>query len=201
MSWSFEGTYFENCNCDAPCPCTWSWLKWPATHERCNAVLAYHIERGEIEGVDVSDLTFGLILDTPPMMGDGNWRVGVLLDDRASAEQADKLGAVLSGQKGGPPSMLAPLIDEMLGVESVPVSYEDDGRQHRVRFGEMIDIEVEDMVNEPFDEPVRMTNIPHPSASTLTVAPATRSTVAAFGVEFDGTGTSGFSAPFAWSGA
>jgi hypothetical protein len=35
----------------------------------------------------------------------------------------------------------------------------------------------------------------------LTVAPATRSTVAAFGVEFDGTGTSGFSAPFAWSGA
>ena len=91
MSWSLEGTYFENCNCDAPCPCTWSWLKLPATHERCNALLAFHIERGTIDGVDVSDLSFGLVVDAPPMMGEGNWRVGVLLDDRASEEQAGKL--------------------------------------------------------------------------------------------------------------
>lgn len=200
MPWSFEGTYLENCNCDAICPCTWSWLKLPATHERCNAVLAFHIDRGELDGTDVSDLSFGIVLDTPPMMGDGNWRVGVLLDDRASEEQAEKLGAVLGGERGGPLSMLAPLIGEMLGVQSVPISYEDDGRQHRVRFGDMIDVEVEDMVNEPFEEPARLTNIPHPAASTLTVAPATRSTVSAFGIEFDGTNTSGFSAPFAWSG-
>jgi hypothetical protein len=65
----------------------------------------------------------------------------------------------------------------------------------------MIDVEVTDMVNEPYDEPVRMTNIPHPAASTLTIAPASRSKVAAFGIEFDGTNTSGFSAPFTWSGA
>jgi hypothetical protein len=201
MSWSLEGTYFENCNCDAPCPCTWSWFKLPATHERCNALLAFHIERGTIDGVDVSDLSFGMLLDAPPMMGEGNWRVGVLLDDRASEEQAGKLGQVLSGDLGGPPAMLAPVIGEMLGVESVPITYEDDGRKHRARFGDTIDVEVMDMVNEPYDEPVRMTNIPHPAASTLTIAPATRSKVAAFGIEFDGTNTSGFSAPFNWSGA
>jgi hypothetical protein len=164
-------------------------------------LLAFHIERGTIDGVDVSDLSFGMILDAPPMMAEGNWRVGVLLDDRASEEQAGKLGQVLSGDLGGPPAMLAPVIGEMLGVQSVPITYEDDGRQHRARFGDMIDVEVTDMVNEPFEEPVRLTNIPHPAASTLTIAPGTRSKVSAFGIEFDGTDTSGFSAPFNWSGA
>ena len=201
MSWSMEGTYFENCNCDAPCPCTWSWLTWPATHERCNVVLVYHIDRGQVDGVDISDLAFGLVVDAPPMMAEGNWRVGILLDDRASHEQAGKLGQVLGGELGGPPSMLTPLIGEVLGVESVPITYEDDGRYHRARFGDMIDVEVADIVNPPFDEPVRFTNIPHPSASTLTLAPATRSKVAAFGIAFDGPKTSGFSAPFNWSGA
>ena len=200
MSWSMDGTYFENCNCDAVCPCTWSGMTLPATHNRCNALLAFHIERGQIDGVDVSDLSFGLVLDTPQIMADGNWRVGVLLDDRASEEQAGKIGQVLGGERGGPPAMLAPVIGEMLGVQQVPISYEDDGRQHRARFGDMIDVEVIDTVNEPFGEPVRLTNIPHPAASTLTVAPASRSTIAAFGIEFDGTNASGFSAPFNWNG-
>ncbi|MFW6074150.1 MAG: DUF1326 domain-containing protein [Chloroflexota bacterium] len=200
MSWSMDGTYLENCNCDATCPCTWSWLKLPATHERCNALLAFHIDSGEIDGTDVSDLTFGMVLDAPANMVDGNWRVGVLLDDRATEEQAGKLGAVLGGQMGGPPSVLAPLISEILGIETVPVTYEDDGRQHRVRFGDMVDTEVEDMVNEPFEEPVQLTNIPHPAASTLTMATGTRSTINAFGIQFDGAQTSGFSAPFHWTG-
>jgi hypothetical protein len=201
MAWSMNGTYLENCNCDAPCPCTWSWLKWSATHDRCYAFLAYHIDDGDIDGVDVSDLSFALVLDAPPNMGDGNWRVGVILDERASQDQADKLGTVLSGQMGGPPAMLAPVIGEIVGVEMMPIQFEDDGRRHRVRVGDSVRIEVEDMVNEPFDDPVTLTSIPHPSNSTLTVAPAVQSTISAFGFEFDGTGTSGFSAPFSWSGA
>jgi len=47
-------------------------------------------------------------------MSEGNWRVGVYLDDVASDSQAERLGAVLSGQAGGPPAMLGPLIGEML---------------------------------------------------------------------------------------
>jgi hypothetical protein len=33
----------------------------------------------------------------------------------------------------------------------------------------------------------------------LTVSPATKSKVDVFGVTFDGTGTSGFNAPYSWS--
>ena len=129
MAWQLEGTYFESCSCDAVCPCTWSALTAKATLDRCRALLAYHVESGQIDGVDVSGVSFALFLDTPPVMSEGNWRVGVYLDDAASDRQAEQLGAVLSGQAGGPPAMLGPLIGEMLGVEKTRITYSDDGHE------------------------------------------------------------------------
>jgi hypothetical protein len=57
MAWRLEGTYFENCPCDMVCPCTTSGLTMPADAERCRVTLVFHIDSGEIEGVDVSGLT------------------------------------------------------------------------------------------------------------------------------------------------
>src|SRR5436189_103962 len=122
MAWTLEGTYFENCSCDTICPCTWSGLTAPATHDRCYAMLAFHIDRGEIEGVDVGGLTFALVVDSPPVMADGNWKVGVVLDGAASEEQAGALGRVVGGQLGGPPAMLGPLLGEMAGIEKAPAA-------------------------------------------------------------------------------
>lgn len=60
MGWRLEGTYIESCSCDEVCPCTWSALTAKATLDRCRALLAYHVESGEIDGVDVSGLSFAL---------------------------------------------------------------------------------------------------------------------------------------------
>jgi hypothetical protein len=201
MAWSLEGTYFENCNCDAICPCTWSGLSEPATHDRCKVVLNYHIDRGAIDGVDVSGLTFAIVADTPPVMIDGNWRVGVLLDDKATQEQAQQLGSVISGQKGGPPAMLHPLIGEMLGVQSMPVTYTEEGRRHRVQWGDAVSMEVEDFYAGPQQQPVKLDNVFHPSNSTLTVTKSVGTRVSVFGIEYGETGTSGAASPFSWSGA
>lgn len=76
MAWRLDGTYFESCSCDEVCPCTWSAFTAKATLDRCRALLAYHVDSGEIDGVDVSGLNFAIFLDTPPVMGEGNWRVG-----------------------------------------------------------------------------------------------------------------------------
>ena len=85
--------------------------------------------------------------------------------------------------------MLGPLIGEMLGVETVPFAYSDDGRRHQVRIRDGIDIEVEveDYI-PPGSEagPVRLMNIVHPANTTLTVLRATGSRVSAFGVELAG---------------
>jgi hypothetical protein len=200
MAWKLDGTYFENCSCDVLCPCSASSLTLPADKERCTFLFAYHVDNGEIEGVDVSDRTVLLVGDTPAQMTDGNWRVGLIMDDGASEEQAQALGAVFGGQKGGPMELLAPLIGEMLGLEQMSIEYEDDGFKHRLKAGDGIDLEVEDIVPEGFSEPSRLTGVFHPSNSTLTVARATRSKIQAFGMEFENEGKNGHSAPFSWAG-
>ena len=200
MAWSIEGRYFENCSCEVPCPCTAS-LTLGADYDRCRAVLVFHVDSGEVEGVDVSGLTIAAVADTPKYMHEGQWRLGVLVDESASDEQAEKLGAVFGGQLGGPMEALAPLVGEDLGVQRVAMEFSSDGGRHSLRVGDAGHVEVEDVV--PFGvesgEPVRMTGVFHPAGSELTVAKAGDSQLTAFGLEPALAGKSGFSAPFAWS--
>jgi hypothetical protein len=199
MVWSLEGTYFENCSCDTVCPCTWSGLTAHATHDRCLAMLAFHIDRGNVEGVDVSGLSFALVVDAPPVMADGGWKVGVVLDAAASDEQAGALGRVVGGQLGGPPAVLGPLVGEIAGIEQAPAEWHQAGDEVSVRFGDLIDVSVATVHSGGLPDPVRLVNVFHPANTTLTVSPGTKSKVDAFGIRFDGTGTSGFTAPYAWS--
>jgi len=135
-----------------------------------------------------------------PWMHDGNWRVGVFMDAAASKPQAEKLGAVFSGQMGGPMAGLAPLIGEMLGVERARITYDEDGRGHHVRIGDAVDVGVQDFVALEGHDPVQLTNVFHPSNTTLTVAPANAAHLSTFGIDWGREGQSGFSAPFSWSG-
>jgi hypothetical protein len=199
MAWNLEGTYFENCSCDTICPCTWSGLTAKATKDRCKAMLAFHIDRGDVEGVEVSGLSFALVLDTPPVMADGGWKLGVVMDGAASQDQAAALGRVLGGGLGGPPAMLGPLVGEMVGIQSAPAEWRQSDGTFSVRFGDLIDVEVKAFIAGELAEPVQLINVFHPANTTLTVSPAAKSKVDAFGIIFDGTGTSGFTAPYAWS--
>jgi hypothetical protein len=163
-------------------------------------VLAFHIDSGEVDGTDVSNLSVVLVVDTPRQMSEGNWRVGMFMDDRASDEQAEKLGGVFSGQMGGPLANLAPLISENLGMEVAPIEYIDDGLRHRFKVGDAIDVEIEDLVS-PFDPdgPLpKLTETRHPANSTLTPARAVSARVQGLGLDFSGEGKSGLSAPFSW---
>src|ERR1700716_2977410 len=114
MARQLEGRYFENCNCEWVCPCTVTSLTAPATNERCQAVLIYHVASGRIDGADVSGLGVAGGAATPRMMTDGNWNLGLIVDAKATQEQADQLAAVFSGQKGGPIAGLTPLVGKVL---------------------------------------------------------------------------------------
>jgi hypothetical protein len=201
MTWSVQGTFYENCSCDAICPCTWSNLAHKATRDDyCRFALAFQVESGEVEGVDVGGRSFVLIGDTPPNMTDGNWRMGVFVDDGASSAEVDKLGQVLSGALGGPPAALGPLLGEFLGVEQAPISIERVGNGHHVKVGDAVDFTGTRTTIENGD-PVTLTNIvAHPAGPTLGIAPVSDSRVAAFGIEFSGQDLSGFSNPFSWQG-
>jgi hypothetical protein len=199
MAWRIEGSYFETCSCEVVCPCTAS-LALGADYDRCRVTLVFHVASGEVEGTDVSGLTVAAVADTPKVMTDGNWRLGVFIDEDASDEQAERLGAVFSGQLGGPMEALGPLIGENLGVERAPIEVREEGLHHSVRIGDAVDFEIEDVVSFGVEsgEPARLTGIFHPAGSELTIAKATRSSINAFGIEYEG--NAGFSTSnFAWA--
>ena len=186
MSWNLEGSYFETCSCSVICPCTAS-LALGATNDYCRVLLVFHVKNGEVEGTDVSGLTVAALADTPKVMTEGNWRLGVFIDGAASDEQAEKLGAVFSGALGGPMESLGPLIGENLGVQRAPIEVREEGLTHAITIGDQVDFEIEDIV--PFGvesgEPAQLTGIFHPAGPELTVARATRSNIDAFGISYE----------------
>ena len=106
MSWNLNGSYFETCSCDVVCPCTAS-LALGATRDRCNVTLVFNISEGDVEGTDVSGLTVAAVADTPKVMTEGNWRLGGVIYAAASAQQAEKRGAVFSGARRREPGRRA----------------------------------------------------------------------------------------------
>jgi hypothetical protein len=199
MSWKIAGTYFETCSCDVVCPCTAS-LALGATNDYCRAMLVFNVKDGDVDGTDVGGLSVVAIADTPKVMSDGNWRLGVFIDAAASDEQAEALGGVFSGALGGPMEALGPLVAENLGVERAEMEIREDGLVHSIRIGDAVDVEIEDVV--PFGvesgEPARLEGIFHPAGSTLTIAHAKHARIDAFGISYEG--KSAFSkSDFAWA--
>ena len=200
MGWKLHGQYFENCSCDVPCPCTVS-LDFGADRDRCNAFLVFEVESGEVDGVDVSGVTVAAMIDTPKVMSEGNWRLGVLIDDRASDEQAEKLAAVFGGRLGGPMEALGPLVSEQLGLERVPMEVSHENGTHRIKVGDDGVVEVQEVVafGREDGKAARLVGIFHPAGEDLTIARATESSVSAFGIDFAFEGGSAFANPFSWA--
>jgi hypothetical protein len=197
MAWSLKGSYVETCSCELMCPCNLS-LDHGATYDFCRVTLVFDIREGEVDGTDIAGLKVAVIADSPKVMTDGNWRLGVFIDERASDDQTEKLVQVFGGQLGGPMAGLAPLVGEMLGVERAPIEVQHDGLRHSVRVGDAIDFVIEDIV--PFGvetgRPVRFDGMFHPVAPDLTMAEAKRARINAFGIEYEaktGLSTSEFS--------
>ena len=151
--------------------------------------------------MDVSGLTVAAVADTPKVMSEGNWRLGVLMDEQATDEQAEKLGAVFGGQLGGPMEALGPLVGEKLGMEKVPMELSHENGTHSIRFGDGGE------VDRPGRGAVRQgerragearRRLP-PGGRDLTIARSTKSQFSAFGIDFAHEGKSAFSSPFSWA--
>jgi len=199
MSWSLKGSFVETCSCELMCPCNLT-LDHGATYYFCRATFAFDIREGEVDGTDVRGHRVVAIIDAPKVMTDGNWRLGMFVDDQATDEQFDKLVKVFGGQLGGPMEALAPLVGEVLGIERAAIEVRDDGLLHSVRVGDAIEFEVEDIV--PFGvedgRAVRFDGMFHPVGSNLTMAEARRSRINAFGIQYEGkTGLS--TSEFSWA--
>ena len=159
MAFQISGDYFEACNCQVSCPCI---FLAPATEDRCHVFFAWRITKGAKDGVDVSGLSVALAVDSPKVMTDGGWRVALYLDDRATPQQAEALGAIFSGAAGGHLGAVAPLIGEVTGVHSASISFEGEGAtgERSVSVGDALKMHVEQTVGMDGKSPSVISNPP-----------------------------------------
>ena len=83
-NWKITGQYFESCNCDLVCPCI---FLAPPTEGFCEAFVGWHIEEGHLDGVQLNDIKVSAWLHSPGSLTDGNWKLALYIDDRATEEQ------------------------------------------------------------------------------------------------------------------
>ncbi len=135
----------------------------------CTFAMAFSIERGKYGAVPLDGLSFIVLGFTPAEMGKGNWSVGLVADEKASAEQREAITAIASGAAGGPMAALSGLIGKFLGVQSSPISFNRNGLKWSVKASDFVDMAAEGVkgLNPESSEPLHLDNTGHPAANRI----------------------------------
>ncbi len=142
-TYDVEGRLLEVCTCDAVCPC---WVGLDPDGGTCDSILAWAVDRGTVQGVDVSDRVIGLSVHIPGNVLAGNWKAVVYVDDRCDDRQQEALLSVFTGQLGGAIADLAALIGEVVTVERIPITCTVEGGRGRLAFGDVAEAELEPFI-------------------------------------------------------
>jgi hypothetical protein len=200
--WRISGQYYETCNCDFVCPCLPGGMTVRPSKGSCNFAMAFAVEQGSYGALSLDGLGFIVLGFTPAEMAKGNWSVGVVADERATAEQRDAITAIVSGAAGGPMAALSGLVGTFLGVQAAPIHFDRTGATWSVKATGFVDMAAEAVrgLNPNSTEPLHLDNTGHPAADRFALARASRSHVQALGLAWDdASGTNnGQYAPFSW---
>jgi hypothetical protein len=140
MAYDIEGNLLEVCNCNVLCPC---WIGEDPDPGTCDSINAYDIERGTIDGIDVSGLTLGIITHIPGNVLKGNWKVVLVVEDSATPEQQEAILNAFGGKLGGPLGDLSQLIGEVIAVERAPIVSEVKEGKGTLRIGDLAEADME----------------------------------------------------------
>jgi hypothetical protein len=117
MAYQIEGALFEVCTCNILCPC---WVGEDPDNGTCDGLLGWRVDKGTINGVDVSGITLAMLAHIPGNVLAGNWRAMVYLDEKATEDQEEALLSVFTGKLGGPIADMASLVGEGLAWSGPP---------------------------------------------------------------------------------
>src|SRR6478672_1894375 len=202
-SWQVGGQYYETCSCDFVCPCILGQMAVRPSKGTCTFAMGFQIEHGTYGNTSLDGLCFIVVGLTPEAMAKGNWSVGLVIDERATAEQRDAITAIASGAAGGPMAALSGLIGKFLGVESAPIAFDRQGATWSVKASDFVDMAAVGAKGLNPDAELRLENTGHPAANSFTLAHASRSHVHALGLAWDDVSgkNNGQYAPFSWKSA
>jgi len=134
MPYHLEGRLLEVCDCRVLCPC---WIGEDPDNGTCDSVLAYHFDKGTIDGVDVTGRTLAIVDHIPGNILAGNLRVAIYVDDGASDAQEKALLDVYTGKLGGPIADFAKLFGEIVSVERAAITFDVQEGRGTLKVGEV----------------------------------------------------------------
>jgi len=140
MAYHLEGRLLEVCDCRVLCPC---WIGEDPDNGTCDSVMAYHFDKGTIEGVDVAGRTIAFVCHIPGNVLNGNFRVAVYLDQGVSDAQQEALLNVYTGKLGGPVAEIAKLVGEVVSVERAPIRFDVNEGRGTLTVGDVSHAELE----------------------------------------------------------
>jgi hypothetical protein len=165
--------------------------------------MAFSVDRGSYGAVPLDGLGFIVLGFTPEEMGKGNWSVGLIADERATAEQRDAITAIVSGAAGGPMAALSGLVGKFVGIESAPIHFDRRGANWSVTASGFVNMAAEGVrgINPNSSEPIHLDHTGHPAADRFALARASRSRVQALGLAWEDLSgkNNGQYAPFSWA--
>lgn len=139
--YDLQGTLLEACSCNVLCPC---WIGEDPDGGTCDAFVAYHFDKGEIDGVDVSGCNVVNVVHIPGnVLTPGSWQLTMFLDGSATQQQRDAIVAAYSGKLGGPLADLAGLVGEIKGVETAKIEHGIHDGAGKLRIEGVVEAEVE----------------------------------------------------------
>jgi len=197
--WNISGEYFESCNCDLICACL---VQAPTPRDRCDAALAFHINRGTYGQTSLNDLNAVLVVSFPGpgKMRDGNWTAAVYVDEKGSAVQQDALGNIFSGKAGGTPgAIFTGLVTKFLGVKPVSIAFAVNGNERRLTIPNILEIDISAVTGRDGTEPIWATNAAHPVSQKLALAQSRAYKYTDHNLAWNTSGTNGHFSSFTWT--
>jgi hypothetical protein len=109
MVWSVRGRSLEFCSCRLLCPC---WLTADVEPDQgwCSGVLAFQVDEGASDGVDLAGGKVVATFDWPGNFWAGNGTGRLYIEQAADADQRRELEAIFGGQRGGPLGAVLPAV-------------------------------------------------------------------------------------------
>jgi hypothetical protein len=155
MAWEVSGSYYEACNCQAVCPCRREGDRpgGASTYDTCDFALSWKIDRGHVDGRDLSGLSAVIVGSYADDEPGSPWRVAILVDENADeARQKDLADVFLGRIEGDTKQLYGRAIQEVLMVR--PAAIELVHVPGRWRIGVETFVEVRSTVEADADGPV-----------------------------------------------
>jgi hypothetical protein len=199
-TWHISGEFLISCNCDVFCPCVLSLGRARPSQGYCYSWFGFHIAEGNAGTVRLDRLNVAVMLEVPGPMEQGNWKLGLYIDERASQPAVRALTKIFTGQAGGPPGWWSIMIADFLGSKRVPITFEAEEKGWRFTIPKIIEGVVEPISGAEDDSPVRITNSPYWMNPEVVVGMGKHSRIRDWGRNWNFTGKSAEYGRFDWKG-